>query len=65
MADGKKNNLQKELEVALAKQEKFPSFIIPIIMEGNRLTSIPKILPSINSELLFFHRLQITDYSDP
>jgi len=50
-----RNNLQKELDTALAKQKLNPNFIIPIIMEGNRSSAIAKMLPNILS----------MDFTDP
>jgi len=43
------NNLQKELNEALEKQKKDSKFIIPLILEGDRESSIPKQLPDILS----------------
>jgi hypothetical protein len=43
----KPNNLQKELTAAIGRQNQDPKFIIPIILEGNRSTSIADALPNI------------------
>lgn len=41
------NNLQKEFTAALERQKVDPKFIIPIILEGDRSTSVAQNLPNI------------------
>lgn len=50
------NNLKKEIKAALDIQSEEPKFIIPLIFEGDRLTSVPSKFPSIfyPPPLLFF-----------
>jgi hypothetical protein len=49
------NNLQKEFSAALERQKVDPKFIIPLILEGDRSSSVAQDLPNILS----------LDFTDP